>query len=317
MTSDLVNFDKFQDGSMEVEWIHGSVSSKYNTDPDIQIHYYNEHTIILRQNMAVHHEAPFLFLLFGNIKCILFDTGATKSPAHFPLRATIDELIQKWLKKHPRNQYKLIVAHTHLHRDHLEGDAQFEDRPYTIHVGKSLQETKEFYGFLNWPRDDDIEYDLGGRKLNIIATPGHEDAEITVYDAYTRLMLTGDIVLPGRLYVNVWSDFKDSIERMIAFCAQHPVKYLLGCHVEMGKFPGQDYLIRQTYQPYERVLQMTVEHLKKVGKAVKEIDGKPGQYFYDDFIVYNGIPDRYFEFAAWHPDAEPGDCCVGCIQARK
>ncbi|MEO0491135.1 MAG: hydrolase glyoxylase, partial [Cyanobacteria bacterium J06659_2] len=52
-------------GSLDVRWIHGSVSPKHNTDPDIQVHAYNEHTIIMRQNMAVHPEAPFMFLLFG------------------------------------------------------------------------------------------------------------------------------------------------------------------------------------------------------------------------------------------------------------
>jgi len=36
-----------------VHWIHGSESAKHNTDPDIQIHSYDEHTVILRQNMAI------------------------------------------------------------------------------------------------------------------------------------------------------------------------------------------------------------------------------------------------------------------------
>jgi len=36
-----------------VGWIHGSVSAKHNTDPDVQVHWYDEHTVILRQNMAI------------------------------------------------------------------------------------------------------------------------------------------------------------------------------------------------------------------------------------------------------------------------
>jgi hypothetical protein len=27
-----------------VDWIHGSVSAKHNTDPNIQVHWYDEHT---------------------------------------------------------------------------------------------------------------------------------------------------------------------------------------------------------------------------------------------------------------------------------
>jgi hypothetical protein len=43
-----------------VDWIHGSVSAKHNTDPDIQVHWYDEHTVILRQNMAQHPaQAPW------------------------------------------------------------------------------------------------------------------------------------------------------------------------------------------------------------------------------------------------------------------
>ena len=31
-------------GNLDVAWIHGSPAAKYNTDPDIQVHAYNEHT---------------------------------------------------------------------------------------------------------------------------------------------------------------------------------------------------------------------------------------------------------------------------------
>ena len=53
----------FPDGAavldLDVAWIHGSEAAKYNTDPDIQVHACDEHTYILRQNMAVSYEAPF------------------------------------------------------------------------------------------------------------------------------------------------------------------------------------------------------------------------------------------------------------------
>jgi hypothetical protein len=54
-----------------VDWIHGSVSAKHNVDPDIQVHWYDEHTVILRQNMAINYEAPFMFLLFGEARAVL------------------------------------------------------------------------------------------------------------------------------------------------------------------------------------------------------------------------------------------------------
>lgn len=301
-------FPEAAPGSLDVRWIHGSISPKHNTDPDIQVHFYNEHTIIMRQNMAVHPEAPFMFLLFGNERAILLDTGATRSPEYFPLRQTVDTLIDQWLEKYPRENYSLVVAHTHLHRDHYEADPQFFDRLNTVIVGKSLAETIEFYGFQHWPTDQ-ASFDLGGRQLQVLATPGHEEAEVSIYDPYTHLFFTGDLFYPGRLYVRDWSDFVDSIERMIAFCETHSIAHILGCHIEMSIYPKLDYLVRTSYQPYERPLEMTVEQLKSLRGAIADIDGKPGIHIFDDYIIYNGVPDRYFSYETMNPDAEPGDLC--------
>ena len=101
-----------------VDWIHGSPSAKHNTDPDIQMHAYDADTYILRQNMAVDYEAPFLFLLFGEDRALLLDTGATESAAFFPLRRVVDELIEARLRANPASAQRscpLLVLHTHAH----------------------------------------------------------------------------------------------------------------------------------------------------------------------------------------------------------
>lgn len=293
-------------GGLNVSWIHGSISAKHNTDPDIQVHAYDEHTYILRQNMAVHYEAPFMFLLFGNDRAILLDTGATRSPEFFPLRQTVDQLIEHWMTKHPRSSYSLVVAHTHLHRDHFEGDSQFSDRPHTQIVGHSLAATIEFYGFQDW-ENEVVPFDLGGRVLQVMGTPGHEDAEVSIYDPYTQLFFTGDLLYPGRLYIRDWDAFSSSIDRMIAFTETHPITHLLGCHVEMSIYPRLDYLIRCNYQPHERPLQMTIEQLYSVRDAITQVNGAPGIYLFDDYIIYNGIPDRYFSYENMDSNAAPGD----------
>jgi hydroxyacylglutathione hydrolase len=303
-----INFEmpQLELDNLGVHWIHGSVSAKHNTDPDIQIHAYNEHTYILRQNMAVHYEAPFMFLLFGNDRAILLDTGATRSPKFFPLRQVVDELVSQWLTRHPRSSYSLIIAHTHLHRDHFEGDSQFADRPNTQIVGHSLAETIAFYDFQDWETEV-VPFDLGGRVLQVMGTPGHEEAEVSIYDPYTQILFTGDILYPGRLYITDWDAFKNSIDRMITFTDSHPISHLLGCHVEMSIYPRLDYLIRSNYQPHERPLQMTVAQLHSVRDAIAEIDGQPGIHIFDDYIIYNGIPDRYFSYENMDPNADPGD----------
>ena len=63
---------------LDVHWIHGSESAKHTTDPDIQVRCYDEHTVILRQNMAINYEA--LTRLLGNAGMELARTQAANSP---------------------------------------------------------------------------------------------------------------------------------------------------------------------------------------------------------------------------------------------
>jgi glyoxylase-like metal-dependent hydrolase (beta-lactamase superfamily II) len=267
-----------------VRWIHGSPSAKHNTDPDIQVHAHDAHTVILRQNMAVDYEAPFLFLLFGEARAVLIDTGATASADCFPLRRVVDELMETWLTAHPRAGYELLVLHTHPHGDHVAGDGQFADRPGTTVVDAALDTAWPFFGF-----DDDPEgvahVDLGGRVLECLATPGHHAAAVTFFDPWTGFLLTGDTVYPGRLYVEDWAAFTRTVDRLIDFCAERPVTHVLGCHIEMSRQPGVDYPVRTTYQPDEPSLQMTTDQLRDIRAAIETVGDRPGRHVFDDFVL--------------------------------
>jgi hydroxyacylglutathione hydrolase len=262
------------------------VSAKHNTDPDIQVHWYDEHTVILRQNKAIDYEAPFMFVLFGDARAVLIDTGATESPELFPLRATVDGLIAQWLERYPRTDYELVVLHTHSHGDHVAGDGQFVDRPDTAVVPAGASEV---YAYLGLTADLDrlAHLDLGRRVLDCIASPGHDEAAVTFYDPLTGLLLTGDTVYPGRLYVRDWPAFVATIERLIAFAGTHRVSHVLGCHIEMTTTPGEDYPIRTVYQPDEPPLELSVGHLRDLRGAIEELGDRPGRYVYDDFIIHH------------------------------
>lgn len=274
-----------QAGALDVRWIHGSPSAKHNTDPDIQVHRYDEHTVILRQNMAVNYEGPFLFLLFGNDRAVLIDTGATESAEFFPLRRVVDEIMDAWLARHPRRGYELLVLHTHPHGDHVAGDGQFSDRPDTTLIGGDLETAWEYYGFSANP-DRVARVDLGGRVLECLATPGHHEAAVTFYDPWTGVLLTGDTVYPGRLYIQDWAAFTRSIDRLIEFAAERPVTHVLGCHIEMTSEPGVDYPVRTTYQPDEPPLQMTAGHLVEIRDAIREVGELPQRRAFAHFVLY-------------------------------
>lgn len=273
-------------GSLDVTWIHGARSRRRCQDPPIQVHRYDEHTIIMRQSKAVHAEAPFLFLLFGNERAMLLDTGATASAERFPLRSTVDELIAQWLAVHPREQYGLVVAHSHGHNDHVAGDEQFAGRELTTVVGRQPEAMQEFFGFTRWP-DEVVTFDLGGRVLEIMGSPGHHRAAITIYDPWSGLLLTGDTVIPGRLYAFDFPAYLQSLNRMVGFAAERRVTHVLGCHVEMTSEPGRDFPLGAIYQPGERRPQMTTAQLAAVRDAAASVAGQRGAHRFDDFIIYN------------------------------
>ncbi|MFF1603140.1 MBL fold metallo-hydrolase [Streptomyces mirabilis] len=270
--------------ALDVRWIHGSPSAKHNTDPDIQVHAHDAHTVILRQNMAVDYEAPFLFLLFGEARAVLIDTGATASADCFPLRRVVDELMETWLTAHPRAGYELLVLHTHPHGDHVAGDGQFADRPGTTVVDAALDQAWPFFGFDGDP-EGVARVDLGGRVLECLATPGHHAAAVTYFDPWTGFLLTGDTVYPGRLYVEDWAAFTRTVDRLIDFCAERPVTHVLGCHIEMSRQPGVDYPVRTTYQPDEPPLQMTTGQLHDIRAAIDTVGDRPGRHVFDDFVL--------------------------------
>ena len=269
---------------LNVRWAHGSPSAKHNTDPEIQVFEFDAASHILRQNMSVHYEAPFMFVFQGERRALLIDTGATEEAQWFPLRSVVDGII---------GDVELLVLHTHSHGDHVAADAQFRDRRRTEVIGASLDDLMAFFGLERWP-EGTATVDLGGRWLDVIPSPGHDAAAMSFYDRSTGLLLTGDTVYPGRLYVRDWDGYVATIRRLVSFTESHDVSYVLGCHIEMTRTPGRDYKIRTTYQPDEPPLEMTVAQLNDVLHAVESIDGRPGVHVFDDFIIFNGIPEGYF-----------------------
>jgi hydroxyacylglutathione hydrolase len=274
------------DGAAEPVWIHGAPSRRRCTDPAIQVHRSDRHTFVLRVSKAVSFEAPFIFLLFGNERAVLFDTGPSADPARLPLRRTVDELVEAWLAEHPRDGYRLVVAHTHGHRDHRDGDPQFADRPRTTIVGHTSQEIGRFYGFTDWPGQV-VRFDLGGRVLELTGIPGHEPASIAVYDPWTGCLLTGDTIMPGRLYATEYADFRQSLDRLLEFTAQRHVTRVLGGHIEMSRTPGHDYPVGSTYQPDEVALSLPAERIADIRDAAQAAS-KPGVYVHRDFIIWRG-----------------------------
>ncbi len=271
-------------GDLEVRWIHGSADCASNADPPIQVHRYDESTWILRQNKCVHFEGPFLYLLLGTKKAFLQDTGATASEEKFPLRETVERLVDEWAKARGLDSLELVVTHSHAHGDHTAGDAQFRGRPGTTVVGTKPEDVAAFFGIRDWPQGE-ASFDLGGRLLRVLPIPGHQASSVAVYDEATRLLLTGDTFYPGRIYVRDWEAFRASIVRLAGFARSHPVSHVLGTHVEMSRKPGVDYPVGTTFQPDEHPLPLAPTRLFALHEFLLARGEQPVREVFDDFIV--------------------------------
>jgi glyoxylase-like metal-dependent hydrolase (beta-lactamase superfamily II) len=250
-------------------------------DPALRVHWHDADTVVLRQGKSVHFEAPFLFLLFGTERALLLDTGAEAEPDAFPLRATVDHLVATWLERSRiAEPYPLVVAHSHPHDDHVAGDPFLADRPDTTVIGHDLAAVSAVLGRL----------DLGGRALEIVATPGHHEAAITVLDPATGWMLTGDTVYPGRLYIEDDVAFAASLDLLVELARDREVTAVIGCHIEMTTQPGIDHPAGTIEQPDEPPLPMSVEQLEAVRVAAHAVLGRPGRHVHDDFVLVNRTP---------------------------
>ena len=230
------------------------------------IHAYNPTLYILRQSGCTDYEKPFVYLIFGNDKAMLWDTGSRNSR----IRETVDRLIARWLVENKRASIPLVVVHSHKHGDHIAGDSQFADRPDTTLVKPDLASVKAFFGFQNWPNEIRT-FDLGGRPMDVFGIPGHTDDSIALYDRRTGILLTGDTVYPGRLYVTDFETFKTSIHRLAAFTADKPIAHVLGNHIEQTTTPFVDYVVRTKYQPDEHELALSAGSILELDRALQSM----------------------------------------------
>lgn len=270
------------------KWIHGAPEGAVCLDPLLQVHAFDPDTYILRISKSFSFEGNFLYLLFGDQRAILFDTGGPPDPESpvkvLPLRETIDGIVARWLAERGRGDIELVVAHTHHHEDHIYWDQQFEGRPRTVLVEPALEAMKRFFDLPDWP-EGEADFDLGGRILRLLPTPGHEPSHITIYDRRTRLLLTGDFLYPGLLTVRSWPDFRASAARLAAFSRANEVRLVLGNHIEMKKSPGDYYALPCRYQPEEHALELGPEHIEELHAACEAMAISPRREVRADFII--------------------------------
>jgi glyoxylase-like metal-dependent hydrolase (beta-lactamase superfamily II) len=271
-----------------VRWIHGAPDCDHSADPPIQVVRLDDDTFVLRQSMCLDFEAPFLYLLIGADAALLHDTGATAEPELFPIRHTVDRILagRPNLLGRPR---PLIVTHSHGHDDHRAGDRQFADLGRDARAPIGADAVATYFRISDWPTGRTM-IDFGDRPIDILATPGHLGDHIMLFDRTRGLLLSGDSLYPGLLTVRDWSAYRASIRRVSAFAREsaasgHPVRHILGAHIEMTDRPGELYEIGTTYQPDEHPLPLSVRDLFSLDAALDDAGDDPRTIPGDRFVV--------------------------------
>ena len=272
-----------QPGTFPDHWVTGGPDCA--TVPKWQVHAYNPDLFIVRESGCTNYEKPFLYLFFGKDRAFLQDTGAGEND----VGEIVDRTLAQWCKRNGRASIPLIVGHSHAHSDHISGDPQFKGKPNVTLIPLTQEATQQAYGIRRWPEDRG-SLDLGGRVLDVIAIPGHHPLSVAFYDRLTGILLTGDTVYPGRLYVSDFPAFTASIQRLVDFTRDKPVAHVLGCHIEESSAPFLDYAIGTKYQPREHELALSRAHLLELNEALKSMNAKPVRLALRDFTIWPRNP---------------------------
>jgi len=197
----------------------------------------------------------------------------------------VTQIVADWSRRNGRESLPLVVAHSHAHGDHISGDAQFTGKPNITIIPLSVEGMQKAYGIRRWPGDSG-SLELGGRVLDVIPIPGHEPLSVAFYDRRTGILLTGDSLYPGRLYVTDFPAFQASIQRLVDFTRAKPIAHILGNHIEQSRTPFLDYPVGTKYQPDEHVLELSHAHLVELNESLKVIAGHPVRYALRDFTIW-------------------------------
>lgn len=260
-----------------IDWIHGSENceslandSNYQEWQQVQ---YQPQSFVFRQNKCSHYEGPFVYLFVGQERGLLIDSGATIEGG-FRLVELIRDI----------TDLPILLAHTHGHSDHRLGDDAFrnQDAMSVIDVGSSA--VQKYFGFSNWPNEPSF-IDLGGREIELLPIPGHSDDDLAFYDAQSKIVVTGDTLYPGRLYVSDWLEYRKSIIRLADWVSQKSVSFVMGTHIEMSATANVDYPIGTTYQPDEHGLPLGVADIYLLREKMEALES-PERAPLGSFIIW-------------------------------
>jgi glyoxylase-like metal-dependent hydrolase (beta-lactamase superfamily II) len=192
------------------------------------------------------YEETISYLIIGDKQAMLFDTGMGISDLR-KLTTELTKLPIVVLNSHTHDdhvgdnwQFKIIYGmNTDFTRKNARGsreDAQAEIAPDQICGTLPTGFDRKTYATRPWKITsyvhDGDRIDLGGRSLEVIATPGHTPDALSLLDRANGLLFTGDTYYPATIWLyrpeTDLEAYAASIQRLAALTPQ--IKMVLGAH---------------------------------------------------------------------------------------
>jgi glyoxylase-like metal-dependent hydrolase (beta-lactamase superfamily II) len=191
------------------------------------------------------------------------------------------------------------ICCTHSHEDHTGNCAAVaasHSCPVYLHHAEMLWEegvrTLAPYRRIWWGRVDPFEVrempdviEFGGRKLDVVPTPGHATTHVALYEAATGDVFTGDLLIsPGATAVLVWGNPWQEVESLRRVAALEPRRMLTG-HGRVAENPAP--LLMRKADRIERAARRSVELMS---------DGRAPRDAVREVFPHGGFKDRFFEW---------------------
>ncbi len=241
-------------------------------------------------------EEVISYLVLGDEKGVIIDTGNGIGN----IKAIVEGL----------TDLPVAVLNTHTHGDHIGGNYQFDevyayDTDFSRDRSKNGQTKEQMGHYLDegmvwkplpdyldvdtwrihpfnvtkWVEDGEI-IDLGGRKLEIIHTPGHTPDSICVIDRENKIFWTGDSFYPAPIYVYApttsLDQFIESFNKMTDLIPEY--EWVMPSHNEPKM---EKHLIKECYEAAISIRDGTAgEYAEGVAAGIKV-----HRYDYDRFSL--------------------------------
>ena len=203
------------------------------------------------------------YLILGEESALLWDTGM----GIFDIRKCVEQL----------TDLPVTVLNSHDHFDHTGGNHLFENvmcynipsAIRTLTEGQTHLDLLEYVDpkrIINVPEEFDKDHfyrigkaptatvedgqviDLGGRKLEVMYTPGHSASSIMLIDEANGLLFSGDTWYPGPLYAYLEDsslpDYVASMRRAEKVIRERNISWIYPSHNEV--LPGTDLFFETT-----------------------------------------------------------------------